>query len=204
MSDYAVSFIDVCPRAAKPILRMEVRVFEFAQRQPRRGRRGAKTPSVPEAWVISVEESEHHLSVPLVDTWTPDTLRAIWHELDAYIPAHRLTEAAATVSVDDQKRRPNVRLGVEARGWRAEICPNFHRSELRRENFLTTEEYQLALTREEIGIYAHDFTEPMLAVLRELADRSPFLLAEIENPLQRQSVRVPKARRNAHEQGDGQ
>ena len=80
------------------------------------------------------EFGRHDVWVPPLETWMPDTLRLVLYELAAYIPAHDAADAFVRI---EAKRKPrqgkppkvpraprfddDVRLAVEARGWRAEV-----------------------------------------------------------------------------------
>lgn len=130
---------------------------------------------------VSQESGQHHLWVPALDTWMPDTVRLVLHELSAYIPAHDPSDALVRVDAKLVRRggrapknpRPprfndDVRLSVEARGWRAVV-------ETWR-NDRTMEDGQSAP-------HPSHFTEPMQAFLLDLAGRSPFHLAGVRRTL---------------------
>src|SRR5262249_20636687 len=125
-------------------------------------------------------------SVPKIESWTPDVVRLVLDELDAYIPAHPDDDAVAWVSVTG-KRDPVVQVSVEARGWRASItlAPQLHRPREQRDAFRTQEEYDRYQQHERV-LVASSWSEPMLWFLRELAERSPLDLAAIEHPQDRE------------------
>lgn len=129
----------------------------------------------------SQENARHLLYVPQLETWMPDTLRLVLHELSAYIPAHDPADALVTIGARTQPQRGrapkvprarrfdhHVTIAVEARGWRAEVHTWRDSRKLNQ------------------GEYAPDpgsFTEPMQAFLLDLAAHSPFPLAPIHREL---------------------
>ena len=115
------------------------------------------------------------------------------HELDGYIPAHDLSEATAGVVVAG-KRPARVALTVTARGWRAELQLCVHRPALREADYQTQELYYAAYHAERREA-EQEFTEPMLACLRNLAKAGPLALSAIEDPWYREPTNyVPRRR----------
>ena len=190
MSELAISMkVITCPRASKPKFRTRVDISEL--RQAQKGKRKRDGSDAVCKWFRLYDESRHFLSVSTVDTWTLDMLRLVLHELAAYIPAHEDHEATATVIVKG-KRPVKVALIVEARGWRASCDLSFHHSKLQAKDFRTNEDYMNAIRTERFDA-EQDFSEPMLACLRELSDRSPLALSAIDDPMDREPTNyVPR------------
>lgn len=122
--------------------------------------------------------SGHFVYVPTLDAWYPDTLRLVLWELSAYLPAHDPNDAMVRVEAKLRRRcgrkpktgppRPlefdeNVTLSVEARGWRASVDAARDSRPVKADQPLPT--------------LPGSYSEPMQAVLLELAARSPFPLA---------------------------
>lgn len=126
------------------------------------------------------DEYQHRLEVPRLDVWTPDVLRMVLHELAAFLPAHDADEATATIEVAVRKprgRRPadvpvpprldHVNISVEARGWRAAVWTN--------ENLRGESEHK----PEDPWPTAGTWSEPMVALLLDLAAKSPLALGKV-------------------------
>jgi hypothetical protein len=152
MSTYALSMD--CPHATTPDVLWNVMVFDDV----------AKT---------GAEHPHHQLWVPALDTWTLDTLRMVLHELAAYLPAHdtaRVSIKARTGRAPGGQRPGRQRvefkhketeISVSARGWTATVWTW-------RNEATDTEGRCFGQTA--------GWSEPMQAVLLDLAARSPFPL----------------------------
>jgi len=121
----------------------------------------------------------HMLFVPPLDAWTLDTLRMVLHEMAAYLPAHesatvtiraKTSRAPGRARKDATPRPPRpprfcerVAFIVSARGWSAEI-----QDTSRNEVTDTAGQY--------LGRSAGEWSEPMQAVLLDLAAKSPLSL----------------------------
>lgn len=120
-----------------------------------------------------------HLWVPRLETWTLDTLRMVLHELAAYLPPHDDAEVTILAKTDKPKGRPrpdgqphprrfndHVEFKVCARGWTVTVVTDRnerHNAEGKRDRVWDT----------------GSWTEPMQAVLLDLAAKSPFHLAGV-------------------------
>lgn len=174
MSDFYIGLHSIgCPHASEPEYRARVLVFE---RSTTRSRKTAPR------WIVNDAESTHYLLTPTADTWTPDTLRLVLHELSGYLPAHDRREATATVSIDGNNRNARVTLSVEARGWRADYCLYMHHSPWRADQFTTTDEWKAAIHQDNEES-TRDFSEPMVSYLRAVAAQSPIGLVNVVSPL---------------------
>jgi hypothetical protein len=124
------------------------------------------------------ESLNYKLWVPDVETWTPDTVRMLLHELAAYLPAHD----GATVTVQSKVTRsggrrrkdgseptpkfsPDVWLAVSGGGWTATLYAH------RNERTIGSDPRPVI----DVGRWS----EPMQAFLLDLAQRSPFALAHV-------------------------
>ncbi len=128
-------------------------------------------------------EGGHILYVPRLETWFPETLWMVLHELSAYVPAHHPNDALVKVvaKVDKPRGRarkdgvvrlprlnPDVKLTVTVRGWSAELWT--WRDE----------------TQDKDGRCLNnpgEFSEPMAEVILEQAARSPFPLSSVPRVL---------------------
>ena len=159
MSIYALSMD--CPHATDPDVRWRVMVFDDVAGT------GCGDP-----------EPNHDLWVPHMETWTLDTLRMVLHELAAYLPAHddaTVTICAKTNRQSGRARKDGtprqaifnkeVEITVSARGWSAVVWA------WRNEKADTDGKY--------LGRGPGQWSEPMQAVLLDLAAKSPFPLATV-------------------------
>jgi hypothetical protein len=137
------------PHASPPTATTEV----FINKKPSRGRSND--------WE-RVETSAHRLAVPRPETWTVDTVRAIFGALRRYLPSHDAAHAEAHVSLYGQRPVKSVVLAVRARGWEAEA-------------YIPSLRWNGRLD----APTARDFTAPMIATLKHLQEASPLALAKI-------------------------
>lgn len=148
------------PHATRPTVEWDVTIWDLVDG-------GAISPAV----------ERHRLAVPNLDSWIPDTLRLVLYELSAYLPAHDHGDAMVRIGARMAPRRGRtpkipkperfddaVSLSVEARGWRAEV---------------ETWRNQTAVKQGEYPTQPGFFSEPMQALLLELAAASPISLASI-------------------------
>ena len=78
-----------------------------------------------------VSYRDHRLMVPPPDTWTPDTVRAVFEGLRRFLPAHEPSEAMAQVQLTGTRghlRPPHTRLTVrvghlESTAWVPSLRP---------------------------------------------------------------------------------
>jgi hypothetical protein len=153
MSTYALSMD--CPHATTPAVLWRVMVFDDVAKT------GAEMPG-------------HTLWAPELDTWTLDTLRMVLHELAAYLPAHdtatvtikaRTSRAPGRARKDGTPRPPIFKheaISVSARGWTAMVWTW--------RNEVTDKDGKY------LGRGPGEWSEPMQAVLLDLAAKSPFPL----------------------------
>jgi hypothetical protein len=159
---YAVSMD--CPHATRPEVLWSVDIWDVSR---------------PTPFATSAVDFPHcQLWVPRLETWTLDSLRMLLHELDCYLPVHELNAATVTITAAYFKRggraaqspkpprfdNKSVTIAVSARGFSAKVHPD---------RMVRNEK------GEGIGRYAGDWSEPMQAVLLDLASKSPFPLAAV-------------------------
>lgn len=113
-----------------------------------------------------VEWSTHRIAVPLPETWTLDTVRAVLAALRHFLPVHQLNDAHVGVKVYGQRPVKSVIFSVRARGWESEV----YVPSLRNKQAV----YNARCERNGLN-----FTEPMIAALRDLQAQSPIPLATI-------------------------
>lgn len=149
-----------CPHATKPDLLLPVRLLEKVRDRWN--------------WAECLEDlhaNRPYLWIPMLDTWTPDTLRMVLHELATYLPPHERTDelvAIRTQGKGGRQGRLDVWLSVEARGWRAELLPQLNDRSPRGGETLADAVHSTG-----------KWSEPMVEMLQGLAKRSPFPLAAI-------------------------
>jgi hypothetical protein len=121
------------------------------------------------------------LWIPMLDAWTLDHVRLVLHELSAFLPPD--DEAVAGVTLHRaaaRGRKPkagpprpprlqDVAFWVTARGWRATINTDVN------ERTATDASGRIVPAYAPTG----EWSDPMLASLETLAERSPFLLRGI-------------------------
>jgi len=128
------------------------------------------------------------LTVPTIDTWTPDMLGLVLHFLDTRIDApHAKADAHAVIQIAG-KRPPRVDLIVEARGWRAGLPLWIHHPRFRMTDFPSPDEFHAAV-RQDTERARASFDPAMLDYLRSLA-AAPVSLAEIPDPANGRRVAV--------------
>ena len=150
MSTYALSMD--CPRATVPEVLWKVRLYDIQSR-------------------LGIAET-HNLYVPSVETWTLDTLRMFLHDLQPICPHTRLLTsrlkrrrcARRGERKDGAERLPrfsdDVSISVLARGWEVTVWTN--------RNEVTDKDGK------SLGRSSGEWSEPMQAVLLDLAAKSPF------------------------------
>jgi hypothetical protein len=138
---------------------------------------------VPDECVRSEGDTRQFISpklwVPRLETWTLDTLRMVLHELAAYLPPHDDAEVTILAKTDKPKGRPrpdgqprprrfndHVEFKVSARGWSVYVGTD--RNEVENKDGRRDRTWDTG-----------EWTEPMQAVLLDLAAKSPFRLADI-------------------------
>ena len=141
----------------------------------------ATVPSV--LWDVCVDtalmEGRQLLRVPRLETWTLDTLRMVLHELAAYLPPHDDAQVTILAKTDEPKGRPrpdgqpqarrfnnHVEFTVCARGWTVTVVTD--RNETKDEKGEVDRVWDTG-----------SWTEPMQAILLDLAARSPFSLSAV-------------------------
>jgi hypothetical protein len=113
-------------------------------------------------WTGTVEQ--HTLFVPPPPVWTVDHARAVIAALRRFLPVHDMSTATGRVFLEGRGSGRTANFEVRARGWAAqcEVAP-FDRERV--------DDPPTALGRV--------FTDPMIAVLRDLEKASPFSVASI-------------------------
>jgi hypothetical protein len=126
-------------------------------------------------------DTRFQLWVPSLDAWSIDTLRMILHELSAYVPIATDTVAGITARLRKPRGRPSksadrprprlddVELWVRARGWSAVLETHHNARTVKRDDGQVVN-----------GQYpTGDWSDPMVATLLDLAQKSPFPLSAI-------------------------
>jgi len=129
--------------------------------------RHASPPACPVHVFIDRDQTrvsyrDHSLSVPMPETWTLDTVRAVLEALRRYLPGHEPHEVHARVQVSGPQRRRRAVLTVSLRDLEAIV-------------------YVPALNAD----FTEDadalrFSAPMVAALKTLQGRGVFALAALQ------------------------
>src|SRR5262245_55410873 len=111
-----------------------------------------------------VDWTSHRIALPPPPTWTLDTVRATLTALRQFLPVHELAEAHARIQIYGKRPVKSVVLSVHARGWEAEAyVPSLRKRDASSERLRLSGQL--------------DFSEPMIAALKDLRLESPIPLA---------------------------
>jgi hypothetical protein len=162
------------PHATKPTVMTHVWLYD---------ERGTHSPC-ESTEILLGDGWRPRLWIPSLDTWMLDTVRMVLCELASYVPYDPNAEAIikakwfvrrgrAAKTTRPPRLDEHVTLAVRARGWRAEIDTS------RNDALVTNAQGQEVWAAWPTG----DWSDPMVATLLDLTDRSPIPMAAIAEVL---------------------